>query len=205
MWLKVAQEPSYDNLPLDMRVDNLYLQYPAACTPNVSVCTNTIGSHTCSCKSGYVLSGNDCVKAGTSGSYKEGTMDKACPAGAISKPGAKSKDECVCPAGHFRDASNKDLVNEDRPCIPCPAGRLGALVDHILESETPDGNVYKQLPCMHFEILLPSTLMTMVMIAITAKVDRSACLFGVVCSIRVKHARPIAGSWRFDLNARLQV
>jgi hypothetical protein len=130
VWLKVAQEPSYDNIPLDMRVDERYLRYPAACTPNVSVCSNTPGSHTCSCQSGYILSGNDCVKAGVSGSYVVDTVARPCPAGAISKSGAKSKKDCVCPAGHFRDASNKDLADEDRPCIPCPAGWL-ALADHV--------------------------------------------------------------------------
>jgi hypothetical protein len=128
VWVKVVSPPELEVLPLSMRVDETYLRYPSVCTSQGSICTNTLGSHTCTCKPGFVLSGTECVKDGTSGSFLiEATpvrVFEACPPGALSKPGAKALTDCYCPAGHYRNDSKKGLSAEEEACVPCPAGTL---------------------------------------------------------------------------------
>jgi hypothetical protein len=129
VWVKVVSAPDLEVLPLSMRVDERYLRYPSLCTSEGSICTNTPGSHTCACKVGFVLSGTDCIKEGASGSFATVTegastprVFDACPPGALSRPDAKAKADCYCPAGHYRNNSHMGLPIEDEACVPCPAG-----------------------------------------------------------------------------------
>ncbi len=79
VWLKVVDPSMYDVLPLHVRVVDSYLRYPSVCAAEGSACTNTKGSHICSCKNGYVGSGVYCVKEGASGSFLNGSKYQACP------------------------------------------------------------------------------------------------------------------------------
>jgi hypothetical protein len=113
-----------------------------ACAPCPSGSSSSSGSITCACNAGYWmgLTGDGSLRCAPCGpgrfSLHNFTTCNDCPLGHFSalttasvcircprtfvtpRPGADSRDKCVCPCGTYRTA-------ESRQCIECPVGTFG--------------------------------------------------------------------------------
>jgi hypothetical protein len=128
----MSQLEAMFNFPPTKRVNKGLITSPSRCDSeaNVSLCSNTNGTHVCACNKGYTQTGGGTKCVATKQDSREFFYSRqlgsrvACPAHAKSDGTIANITGCRCPGGYFAEWSieTNDTLAPSLSCTQCAAG-----------------------------------------------------------------------------------